>query len=245
MSEEGFHEIQLSGKQLVFLFMATTVVAVVIFLCGVMVGRGVRAEAASETEAQVADLSTQPATPPSADVNPASPQPKIDTSTPPPQPVNDELSYYSRLEKQGTPAETLKAPGGARPASEPAAPAEKPTAPAPAAPNVTTAAAPTRPASTAPNQKANPSPAATESVAASNDPSGFAVQVAALGSKADAAALAQRLTGKGYDAYVVVPPAGSRSVYRVRVGRFKSRQEADATARRLEKEEKFKPWVIR
>ena len=44
--EEGFHEIQLSGKQLVFLFMATTVVSVVIFLCGVLVGRGVRTEAA-------------------------------------------------------------------------------------------------------------------------------------------------------------------------------------------------------
>jgi hypothetical protein len=27
-ADEGFHEIQLSGKQLVFLFMATTIVAV-------------------------------------------------------------------------------------------------------------------------------------------------------------------------------------------------------------------------
>ena len=44
MSEEGFHEIQLSGKQLVFLFMATTVVSVVIFLLGVVVGRRVPAE---------------------------------------------------------------------------------------------------------------------------------------------------------------------------------------------------------
>ena len=42
--DDGFHEIQLNGKQLVFLFMAATVVSVVIFLCGVLVGRGVRAE---------------------------------------------------------------------------------------------------------------------------------------------------------------------------------------------------------
>src|SRR5690349_7097711 len=54
--EEGFHEIQLSGKQLVFLCMATTVVSIVIFLCGVLVGRGVRpvetiAEAASANTA--------------------------------------------------------------------------------------------------------------------------------------------------------------------------------------------------
>ena len=40
--DDGFHEIQLSGKQLVFLFMATTVVSIVIFLCGVLVGRGVQ-----------------------------------------------------------------------------------------------------------------------------------------------------------------------------------------------------------
>ena len=44
VQDDGFHEIQLNGKQLVFLFMAATVVSVVIFLCGVLVGRGVRAE---------------------------------------------------------------------------------------------------------------------------------------------------------------------------------------------------------
>ena len=37
-TDEGFREIQLNGKQLVFLFMAATVVSVVIFLCGVLVG---------------------------------------------------------------------------------------------------------------------------------------------------------------------------------------------------------------
>ena len=41
MAGESASEPHLSGEQLVFLFMASTVVAVVIFLCGVMVGRGV------------------------------------------------------------------------------------------------------------------------------------------------------------------------------------------------------------
>ncbi len=64
MSDEGFHEIQLNGKQLVFLFMAATVVSVVIFLCGVMVGRGVRvqqptAEAATEFGPAAADEPTR------------------------------------------------------------------------------------------------------------------------------------------------------------------------------------------
>ena len=36
-ADDGFHEIQLSGKQLVFLFIVTTTVIVVVFLCGVKV----------------------------------------------------------------------------------------------------------------------------------------------------------------------------------------------------------------
>ena len=48
--DDGFHEIQLNGKQLVFLFMAVTVVSVVIFLSGVLVGRGVRLDKGPMTE---------------------------------------------------------------------------------------------------------------------------------------------------------------------------------------------------
>lgn len=42
MSDQGFSEIQLSGKQLVFLFMSAVVLLVVVFLLGVAVGRSVR-----------------------------------------------------------------------------------------------------------------------------------------------------------------------------------------------------------
>src|SRR5947209_20277897 len=89
IQDEGFHEIQLNGKQLVFLFMAATVVSVVIFLCGVLVGRGVRAErggvADSATIASVADTTPQPApgpaVPPPAGSDPtaaAAPPPAVD-----------------------------------------------------------------------------------------------------------------------------------------------------------------------
>ena len=42
MTDQTFREIQLSGKQLVFAFMASVVVLVAAFLLGVSVGRGVR-----------------------------------------------------------------------------------------------------------------------------------------------------------------------------------------------------------
>ena len=47
-ADDGFHEIQLSGKQLVFLFILVTFASVVIFLCGVLVGRGARAARGEE-----------------------------------------------------------------------------------------------------------------------------------------------------------------------------------------------------
>jgi cell division protein FtsN len=33
--------------------------------------------------------------------------------------------------------------------------------------------------------------------------------------------------------------------YRVRVGKFKTKHEAEAVAARLQKEEQFKPWITR
>jgi len=108
IQDEGFHEIQLNGKQLVFLFMAATVVSVVIFLCGVLVGRGVRANQVASAEASPAAASgetspQQPSSPPQP--TPAGSDPTA--AAPPPAPADD-LTYFNRLEKKNAPAETLK-----------------------------------------------------------------------------------------------------------------------------------------
>jgi cell division septation protein DedD len=71
------------------------------------------------------------------------------------------------------------------------------------------------------------------------------VQIAALNIRSEADAIAKRLSAKGYSAYVLNPAAGSPQIYRVRVGKFESRREAETIAARLEKEEQFKPWVTR
>src|SRR5688500_5470847 len=60
MSDQGVREIQLNGKQLVFMFMTATVAAVVIFLCGVMVGRGVNTTRVSAAAAGAAEPSVDP-----------------------------------------------------------------------------------------------------------------------------------------------------------------------------------------
>ena len=112
MSDEGVHEIQLNGKQLVFMFMAVTVVAVVIFLCGVMVGRGVRAPRATELADAAIETPLDPtasvATAPSSTAGPSSSADRtrtqdptltsgrLNATTPPPEPLKEPVQTFKR-----------------------------------------------------------------------------------------------------------------------------------------------------
>jgi cell division septation protein DedD len=71
------------------------------------------------------------------------------------------------------------------------------------------------------------------------------VQVAAVRARAEADTIARRLSSKGYPSFVTTPGAGAANVFRVRVGRYPDRREAETVASRLEKEEQFKPWITR
>lgn len=120
MSEEGFQEIQLSGKQLVFLFMATTVVLVVVFLTGVLVGRGVGAETViADATGTTLESADQPPTP--ADAGPPTAEPPAPV---PEQP--DQFSYHARLQQAQPPAEKVQPAPATPPAAPPAAPPETP-----------------------------------------------------------------------------------------------------------------------
>src|SRR5207237_372724 len=150
--DDGFHEIQLNGKQLVFLFMAATVVSVVIFLCGVLVGRGVRAERGPAADAAAL---TAAAETPSQQPGPAAPVPPREQAS-----CTDVV-----------------------PTSEPQG-------------------------------------------------QGYTVQIAALNVRSEADAVAKRLASKGYAVYVLPPAAGTPQVFRVRIGKFGSRREAESMAAR-------------
>lgn len=218
--DEGFREIQLNGKQLVFLFMAATVVSVVIFLCGVLVGRGVRAQTGGV--ADNAPISTVAETTPTQVATPA-PAPAAGsdpTTVAAPPPAADELSYFNRLERPDASPEQLK-------------------------PTPEKTVAPVERSTPAPASAAAPTPAAAPPSSAEPAGLGFAVQIAALNVRSEADAIAKRLSSKGYAAYVLAPPNGTPSVFRVRVGKFNTRREAETVAAKLQKEEQFKPWVTR
>ena len=228
-ADEGFHEIQLSGKQLVFLFMATTVVSVVIFLCGVLVGRGVKGDTVNAAEPNPATQSSA-ATP-----TPAEPPP---TTIDPPATSSTGLSYSERLNTPKPVQEDLKPmPPEPRPA-----PAETRAAdpPAKAATEAPVAPPATKPA-------AAPAPTGTASMPApqSGRPGIWAVQVVALSDRGAANSVVQRLNGKGYPAFVLLPAANAVQHYKVQVGRYTDRSEAEQIRARLKKEEQFEPIIVR
>jgi len=201
VSEEGFHEIQLSGKQLVFLFMATTVVSVVIFLLGVAIGRRVPAETII-ADATGTTLERVQADLPSGVAEAGQP------SAEPPAPVQeepDQYSYHQRLQQPNAAAENVQpsAPppaAAAPPASEPAAPAA----------------------------------------------SGWFAQIGAYRTRGAADDIVATLTRNNFPAIVLPPTAGSpNATFRVRVGPYRERREAEAAAGRLLRELQFKSFVTR
>lgn len=214
-ADDAFHEIQLSGKQLVFLFMAATTVLVMTFLCGVWVGRGVpndRGTPGDNPDTMAATAPPPATTPaqPAASSGPPSAEPPAPGAEP-----DDELSYAKRLQAESAPAEKLKKPEAT--ATPP--PAPKPAAPAP---------------------QAKPEPATAQITARGG---AWIVQVVSLQDRAAAATIAKRLASKGYPAFVLDPAAGGPRIYRVQVGGYADKNEAEQASRRLEREDQFKPFV--
>lgn len=257
MTDEGLHEVQLNGKQLVFLFIVGTVFTVVVFLSGVMVGRGVRTPAGLDP----ASTSAASTIDPTAAVGPAAASPSADGT---PVSAGESLSYAERLESPTPARETL---GEAQAASSdtPSVTTPTPAAQPPVAVSLgavslghaasggaavssghaasggaaTAAAAPTR-AGAAP-------PALDAAGTALFEPAGngFVVQVMAVNTRAEADTIAKRLASKGYPTFVTTTGAGAKVSYRVRVGKYDDKREADAVSARLQKEEQFNPWVTR
>ena len=252
MPDHEVHEIQLNGKQLVFMFMAATVVSVVIFLCGVMVGRGVRQPQADAIAAANADTSIDPTAP--FDVT--SPKPAV-TSEPAPAPENENLTYAERLEAPTPSNEPLRfaeskpavpLPAVEKPAPAKAAPVKDPAKDTVQEPKPQPVPKPEVPRSAPKTVAAPPAPVLkTDAVRASSsfaEPpgKGFVLQVQAFPTRVAAEALAGRLKGKGYNAFVTVNPDNVPLKYRVRVGRYETRREVQIASDRL-KQEDFKPWL--
>jgi cell division septation protein DedD len=203
MANHGPSELAPSAKQLVFLAMMATLVAVIVFLCGVLVGRGMPARRAQGSEAIQA-------VPSSAGTRISGPEITQDPEVARGSPL-EALSYFDRLIRADAEPETLVES------------AEK----------------------IAPELGADSSSRASRATAGVPTAASFVVQVTALRSNDEARTVAAELAAKGYPARVIDPtPGAPDGVYRVRLGPYADRSEADTVRERLETEEQLTPFVI-
>lgn len=238
------------------MFMAATVVSVVIFLCGVLVGRGVRVErtqAAETSEPSAVDQlrnSIDPSKPPTVQ------QTEDPTKAPPPTPAEGggsaQESVAAAAATTGAEADAALAMAADRAAAVKATPAPRVTVGSTAADSSralaqarTTATRAEAPSPVAPKATATAARATGGAAAlptADDTRGGWVVQVAAVTTRSEAEGIAKQLNAKGYAAFV---QANGTNTFRVRVGGYKARRDADAVAAKLKKEERVSPWVTR
>jgi cell division septation protein DedD len=206
MADDSPRGVVLNDKQLVFVFMTATVVLVIVFLCGILVGRGVQTFRGMTPDGTM--ISTAQVVP-DPEPGAALPDPLRGAPPPPEGAGSDALTYPQALKDTPSAGERLPTPIS----EPPSAPPEEP-APAP--------------------------------MVAADDAKPLVVQVTAVRSREEADSIVQRLKLKDYPAFVFVPDGADHlGFYRVRVGPFATRAEADAVSLRLEREEKYKPWITR
>ena len=235
-----------NAKQIVFLFMAATVVAVVVFLCGVLVGRGVPLPGRGTTTAAAGSGHE--------DVPPATlGQPRSEPSAAAAE--SEDLSYPGILTEDAQSPLTIAGSGSDAPvAGSSTEPSEVESGPDEADdPPRSDHPAPM----SAPDQRVVPDAVAeaanggsdpdTDTVTGSAPPGGgYWVQVVALRQRHSVSGVLERLLEKELPATVLDPDADAPiALYKVRVGPYASRAEADRVRERLETEDEFAPFVIR
>jgi cell division protein FtsN len=190
------------------------------FALGLLVGRQWARPAASVPSPSVSEAARKAATPPARRGGIAA-ETMADRA---PEPT-EKLTFYQTL------TEPLAAQG-ASPRPEPKTVAVKPPAAAPAspapAPAAPAAATPAPSPAALPPAQSKPAPAAP---AATTGPP-WTIQVAAFKNRKQADDMRQQLASSGLEAYVATLAEG-HARYRVRVGTYKSREEAAAAAERV------------
>ena len=211
MNEHRPREIQLTSKQLVFVFMSTVLVAVVVFLLGVWVGRGIDTGSMAATEDVVSGrpLASAPVDPTgSGGAPPASGEQK------------QALTY----------PETLGGGGGTAAAtpsqSQPPTPSEPPPVSNPPEPSSQAKETPTPPSAPPQPQREKPQPPAPAAER-------WVVQVGAFSARSGAEKIAAEFKAKGYPVTVTAGPT-----FRVWIGPYPKKAAAEQVASRVRQEGK-------
>jgi|GEM_PF-1434264 len=229
--EKSYYEIQLDNKQLILVFLAAVTVCVLIFVLGVMIGKGQKeAEiaAATRNEKNTAASEADSNTPQQALSDIASEAQKEKKSSKPvgekdqsaektrpdktvkSEPVAEEKTNkfaYEDLDKkepikENTDAETISA-----------------------------------------DETANEVPVANDDIPKPSGGTQYTVQIMATSSRPKAEQQISALKSKGYKPFLDEKKSGDVSVFKVRVGRFADTQKAKELASRIKKDLRLETWV--
>jgi DedD protein len=74
---------------------------------------------------------------------------------------------------------------------------------------------------------------------------GFVIQVGVFPTLEAAEAQRRPLAAKGYNVFLALNPDATKAKYRVRVGKYATKGEADTVAAKLRQEAHVNPWVTR
>jgi cell division septation protein DedD len=195
--------------QMVLLGAAFTLASVIIFALGMFVGKEIEARKMVRPEEPLVKV---PVKPPQSAGEPEGAKGK------------DDLTFYNTLTKTPAQQAAEKAEGKeaekiAKPAVKEKKAEERETAPARAK---------------ASESRAEKAPAAAES---ETNGKGWSVQANSYPDAKSASDLVDRLKNKGYNAFVTEANVKGKVWYRVRVGRFASREEAEKTVAALKSNE--------
>jgi len=218
-TDSGHDPKGLSTRHLILVFLAGVALCGVFFSLGFLVGYNERsARMAPVTERVSAPATIPPTINPPLETVPVGPNP-TETSTPtvppPPAPLQAGSPHLSSRDQKLETAPRTSSPVIAAPSSP--AKAEKQP--------VSSGTAPT-------------------AAGAGGPGTGLAVQITASRTRQDAEALVKVLKGRGYPAFLVAPGNAhtNDNLYRVQVGPFASREDAEKARTRLT-QEGFKPFI--
>lgn len=241
--EKSYYEIQLDNKQLILVFLASVTVCVLIFVLGVMVGKG-------KKEAEMASMNEQDQT-------------ITQEETKPPQPVQTDQEEPKRNKKKGK--EEKAAVADEKEESKESEsnkedysfydldkPENDDDRLIEDTPKTKVADKKTSESEKAPESKSADSKTAStnaEAVDAATKEAAkkpglkYTVQVMATSSESKARQQLATLKTKGYTAFMDEDKNGNTTVYKVRVGRFDNHDTAKKIAGNLKTELKLETWV--
>lgn len=238
--ETSYYEIALTNRQIVTVFVVLLGCVVVAFLAGVWVGRG-----GGEPPIEAVEAGVVPAG------NGERPLEHLqifsgDGELPPAEdlaaPAAEPPAGAAAASRRGRPTETAVPTGEATARPEATAPepaAAEPEPPPPAqqrpAPAAKAAAAPATGSETAPPPAAEAPPAPAES--------GLVVQVFSSKDLQQAERIVDRLRAAGYPALLAPVDVRGESMYRVRVGPYAERAEAQEVADRVRRQFRLETWI--